>query len=470
MKHKHMKKRYKSALCAVLSCAVLLSGCADGGHNPERKEYDTEKEEYNTENVRKVASAALPVMASYPGDDGYFDENGEMTENSKKWRDQQTERRDAGHELEGYRDSLKKFYGETADVFLTDNEAENTVYSPVNLYFALAMSAEITEGESRAQILELLGADNTDMLRKLTSSLWKANYRNDGAVTSILANSLWLNKSIGFKDETTKGLAEKYYASVFQGDPGSQEMTDALRAWINEQTGGLLKDSVKNLELDSRTVAAICSTVFFRAKWDTVFLKDNNDYRIFHGLGGDAEKEFMNQTFTYGPYYFGEDFGAVCLNFAEGGGMWLILPDEDKSVNDVLSSGEYLDMILSPYQWGSSERVKVNCSVPKFDAASDISLRKGLEKLSVSNIFDIEKSDFSPLTEDTQVYFTDARHAARVTIDEEGCTAAAYTVMLAAGAALPPEDEVDFVVDRPFLFAITGDSGEILFMGKVLDL
>ena len=44
----------------------------------------------------------------------------------------------------------------------------------------------------------------------------------------------------------------------------------------------------------------------------------------------------------------------------------------------------------------------------------------------------------------------------RVTIDEEGVTAAAYTVMAAAGAAMPPEEEMDFVLDRPFLFVIQG--------------
>ena len=59
-----------------------------------------------------------------------------------------------------------------------------------------------------------------------------------------------------------------------------------------------------------------------------------------------------------------------------------------------------------------------------------------------------------------------ANHAARVVIDEEGCTAAAFTVVAPGGSAAP-EDEVDFVLDRPFLFCITGDSGLPLFVGIV---
>jgi serine protease inhibitor len=65
------------------------------------------------------------------------------------------------------------------------------------------------------------------------------------------------------------------------------------------------------------------------------------------------------------------------------------------------------------------------------------------------------------------VAVNEAKHAARVMIDEEGCTAAAYTVMLAAGAARPPEEKVDFVLDRPFLFVINGQDGQPLFVGIV---
>lgn len=49
---------------------------------------------------------------------------------------------------------------------------------------------------------------------------------------------------------------------------------------------------------------------------------------------------------------------------------------------------------------------------------------------------------------------------------EEGCIASAYTVMLDDGATAPPE-EVDFVLDRPFLFAIVSKSGQLLFAGMV---
>lgn len=45
-------------------------------------------------------------------------------------------------------------------------------------------------------------------------------------------------------------------------------------------------------------------------------------------------------------------------------------------------------------------------------------------------------------------------------IDEDGCEAAAYTILgVEATAMMGPEDEIDFTLDKPFVFAITGIDG-----------
>jgi len=95
-------------------------------------------------------------------------------------------------------------------------------------------------------------------------------------------------------------------------------------------------------------------------------------------------------------------------------------------------------------------------------------LSEGLKALGVTDVFDGCASDFSPMTDEVGgIFLSQVSHAARVEVDEEGCTAAAFTVMMACGAAMPPEEEVDFVLDRPFIFAITGESGLPLFIGIV---
>ena len=108
--------------------------------------------------------------------------------------------------------------------------------------------------------------------------------------------------------------------------------------------------------------------------------------------------------------------------------------------------------------------------MPKFDVASDLDLSQGLQSLGVTDVFDSHVSDFTPTTTQTEeLYISQANHAARVMVDEEGCTAASYTVLAVEGAGMPPEEEVDFTLDRPFLFVITGEDGLPLFVGTVYE-
>ena len=108
-------------------------------------------------------------------------------------------------------------------------------------------------------------------------------------------------------------------------------------------------------------------------------------------------------------------------------------------------------------------------AIPKFDISSQLELTDGLKKLGITDLFDPECSDYSPLTKKNTdpVALSEALHGTRVTIDEEGCTAVAYTFPLATGDAPPPEDEVDFVADRPFLFVISYEDDLPLFAGVV---
>lgn len=419
-----------------------------------------------------LAKAVYPEAAPYPDESRYSGAPGEFdlygfNQAYEPWREQKSARRDAAKRLSG----LSAFYQSTVPAFLSGSGSENRVYSPISLYSALAMLAETTDGESREQILALLNMENIEALREQAKNLWTANYQNDGASTTILANSVWLNQGVDFVRETVDRLAGDYYASSYRGDPASEEMNRLLRDWLNEQTGGLLEEAVKNTELSPETVMALYSTVYFRAKWDWEFESVNNDEKIFHGVSGDVTAEFMNATNDAGAYYWGEDYGAIDLFFADGGGMWLILPDEDKTVDDVLASGEYLEMIekMYRYEWKDRQDMIVHYSVPKFDVSSEIKLNEGLEALGVTDIFDAGIADFSPLAEEPEeLHVSSARHAARVVIDEQGCTAAAFTELaVRGGGGYVPKEEIHFVLDRPFLFVITSDTGGILFTGTV---
>lgn len=415
-----------------------------------------------------IAEAKYPEMPPYPDESQYFDPaTGECDDKglSEAWDAWWTELR-ARQDLAPAQDALKDFYAATIPEFLGNSGGENLVYSPLNVYLALAMLAETTGGNSRQQILDLLGVSDVGALRDLANRLWNSAYRDDGAVTTILASSLWLNENVSFTQETMDRLADTYYASSYRGEMGSGEFNEALRDWLNQQTGGLLEEYVKDVAMDPNTVLALATTLYLKVKWKDEFWEERSTEALFHGAAGDEAVTFMNQS-AEDIYYWADRFSACGRRFEKGGAMWFLLPDEGVSVNDLLADSQTIDFLTSTYSWENQKYLIVNFSMPKFDVSSRIDLTGGLKNLGVTDVFSAESADFSPMTGDLDVILSEATHAARVKVDEKGVEAAAFTVIMAAGDAMPPEEEIDFVLDRPFLFAITGENDQLLFAGVV---
>ena len=286
-------------------------------------------------------------------------------------------------------------------------------------------------------------------------------------MTSVLASSVWLDDGVGYVQKTLDTLAQDYYASSFSGEMGSDSYNKALQNWLNEQTGGLLQERASGLEFTPETVMALATTIYYRAKWSQEFSKNQTSEDTFHADSGDITCEFMHSS-GRGTYYWGEKFGAVNLPLRESGAMKLLLPDEGVTPEALLQDEEAMNFLLGGGEWENSKFLIVNLSVPKFDVSSDLNLNKSLQALGVTDVFDCDAADFSPVIENADgVFLSRAEHAARVAIDEEGVTAAAYTVMMEAGAAMPPDEKIDFTLDRPFVFAITSQDGLPLFIGVV---
>ena len=310
-----------AALAAVLAVAILAGVVLWPGGSP----------------LSQTASAAI-VEAEYPDRVPYPDVNpltGAMDEDAyAAWREENQARQELASGVGN--ESMAGYYAATMAEFLGDNGGENAVYSPLNLYLALAMLAECTDGDSRGQILALLGVDDLDALRTQAQNLWSANYRDDGQTTSLLANSVWLDEALTYNEDTLHTLADTYYASSYQGEMGSEELNRALQTWLNDNTGGLLEEYAGQIETEPDTLLALASTIYFKASWADEFDESATAPRTFHAAAGDVETDFMHQS-EMGSYYWGEDFSAVSKSFQNGGAMWLILPDEGTSPEELLA-------------------------------------------------------------------------------------------------------------------------------------
>lgn len=408
-----------------------------------------------------VYAAEYPTVVPYPKE-----ETEDLDLHYDNWCKWDEDQKALKNQPSGYADSLQPFWKTLVPALLDTEDGKNSVCSPVNIYMALAMLAETTGGESRQQLLKLLNAGDMESAREQAQHVWRAHYNDDTVSRSILASSLWLQEDLSYNEDVAKLLAENYYASVFRGKLGTEEMDKALQSWLNEQTSNLLKDQVQEIELPANTLLALATTIDYQVQWRDEFNEDYTVAKPFHGVNGDTSEAFMEKVYT-GYYYWAENFSAVSLGLRDGSCMWLFLPDEGVSPEEITE--DVMDFLANDHQDGIDRKfLEIRLSLPKFDICGDAELSKTLKKLGITHIFDSNQADFTPIyPEENGAAVNAIQHAARVHIDEQGVTAAAFTVIIEYGAAMPPEERVDFVLDRPFLFITESRDGLPLFTGIV---
>jgi len=472
--HQHYRRRrpWWQAAVAVAACvAVLLGGLTvwpylnHGWDEPfvsttHGDENQTDEGENGIVSLKHTLAAPVyPEMAARPAE---YEQTA-----WDAWRDGITAQR---QQIRGQTEGMTDFYARTMETFLKGEKGENRVYSPLNVYMALSMLAETAEGDSRRQILDLLGQNDLTALRRKNAALWNGVYLDDGAVLSRLANSLWLDEGERWQydTDTAQRLAEHYYASVFKGEMGNPAYDAALQEWVNQQTNNLLTEQAADLAFDPNTALALVSTICLQAKWCDEFDPADTVDGTFHAAAGEVDCRYMKDN-SGGYGFFGDRFTATGMSLGDGGyEMFFFLPDEGVAVDELIADGQVLEVLENFDTSAIARYMYVNVTVPKFDVASDLDLKEGLQALGVTDVFDPQKGNFEGILESQteQVYVSKVDHAARVAIDEEGVTAAAYTVEILDG--MGGVDEVlDFVLDRPFMFAITGPGNTILFAGVV---
>ena len=457
-----------------LSCKVTVkkgNGKSDVSPTPG-KEDDPSATPANAAGVQvyedgdiKVVKAALPENSPEASDAPVISgPDNSWRDESRLWQKQEKQV------------NMEKFYQDTIGCFLA--EEKNTVYSPINVYLALSMLAEVGSGETQSEILNLLQVKDTGLLREHIHALWNANYYDADSAASILGNSLWLNNRVDYNESLLKNLAEYYHASSFSGPMGTEKMNQAVKDWVNEYTKDLLKDSVDGIELPKDTVMDIISTIYFKAGWIDSFSEESTKKETFHGKSGDKEVDMMHQT-SMGYIYSTDKFTGVSLGLSAGD-MHFILPKEGVKLSDVIADDDVMNMIGADTseealeaKRSHLEHAEISMSIPKFELHSKIDLTDGLKALGIEKAFDPNAAEFQTLFADLfnqNAYVSGASHAAMVKIDEEGVTGAAYTEMMMTATAYLEKNRVDFVLDRPFYYVVTAEDGSILFAGTAYDI
>ena len=269
----------KRILSFALAC-VLLAGCAGSGGAPQNGEgRDTGG---GKKAVPMSCTLSEPVYPEFPQQPQMPD--GGDQEALQAYLDALGQYHDALAALRGDNPGLTEehwkvlngFAAKSVPLVLTEHTEENAIYSPLSLWSALAMLAQCADGDSRRQVLEAIGAEDTAALQDQVEHIWRALYTDDGMSALILANSIWLNSNMqgAYIQETLDTLAQKYYAGAYSVPMGTGEADAAITQWVNEQTKGLIGSDVPVVQTDALTLAMLVSSLYYKAAWQNEFMPD----------------------------------------------------------------------------------------------------------------------------------------------------------------------------------------------------
>ena len=333
--------------------------------------------------------------------------------------------------------------------------------SPLSLKAALALAAAGAEGETRAQLLQVLGfADEEALLTWYdgVKALSKTTrYEEEGPVEAalfVLANSIWRNadKEGSFRPEYVQKVGERFGAAA-EELPGA-ELAGAVNEWVNEQTHGLIPQIVEDL---SNSTAALVNTLYLLSAWADSFDPEATAPGTFTTVTGEqVERELMHQT-THCPYYDDGETQLVVLPLEGGLKMAFVLGSTDGLADKL----------------GRAESARVEVTLPRFEvetALDNNELVELLKQLGVSLAF-TDEADFSGMSESCWA-IGEIVQKTKLRLNEDGIEAAAATaIIMVESAAVPgtPEPVKVFTADRPFSFYIYGGEGEtaeLLFCGQ----
>ena len=341
---------------------------------------------------------------------------------------------------------------------------ENEVVSPVSVYRILSMLSEITAGNTKEQIDKVIGGNRLSA-KKLNRILDV----NDGNTFCSISESVWANLFFDIRKEKLEELKKDFGCEIFTVTLGNNETDEQIRGWVNRKTKGLLQKETQSIKTNVYDTAVLLSSIYLKCAWADKFEKDSNMIGWFTDEDENKTRsEYMCST-RYGNVIYGSGFMAVRKSMGEYFDMWLILPEKDVKLKDLVRGSEIYDLIKDGRNFRSKECL-LSMRLPKFDVAVHKGLTDTLLSLGITDVFDYRIADFSPFVNGDRFYISQADQAARLKVDENGLEAAAWTrahVYFGMGVYDRKKTEkVEFYLDRPFAFLVA-DEGLPVFAGTV---
>lgn len=339
---------------------------------------------------------------------------------------------------------------------------ESLVFSPLSIALALSLVHAGAKGATRTQIgaTVLNGAKDDEFathFAKIGGDLKKVS--NEEVVTNV-ANRIFLKNGFNVEKTYADFVLKNYGAETQSLDFSKKdEAAKIANEFIKKNTGGKI-DNVVKPDLFKDALALLVNAVYFKAKWQTVFEKSSTIERSFFKSANDEKKiAFINSYMEDYDYAEDDVFQVLSLPYKDTSYRCLFfLPKEKFGLESALKKldGKRFQGLAS-----KTKPTYASIHFPKVDLKKEVELVPILAKLGIKDAFQ-NTADLSGMANGVKI--SDAIHHSIITIDEEGTTAAATTIIKAVPMSGRMENPIDFEADHPFVFAVVKDNHP-LFLG-----
>ena len=254
--------------------------------------------------------------------------------------------------------------------------------------------------------------------------------------------------------------------NVFSADVRNVEdlTTDAARGeinrWVLEATDGKIPRLLdRNIEKNG---VCLLNALYFHSSWSSRFDEKKTTDGDFTTISGKKVKARMmhhqREMLNYADY---GEYEVLYLPL-HGNTMEIVLPKEGKTPKSILP------LLAEDRQPVESGKYRVNVALPRFSVEYGAScLVEVMRSLGINKAFDRKISEFENLTFE-RFQIDDILQKSTLVVNEDGVTGSAATFVFGSSSLMPEGNEIDFIVDRPFIYFIrTPWSGTVLFNGVV---
>ena len=349
-------------------------------------------------------------------------------------------------------------------------EGENTLISPLSVLYALAMTANGADGETLAQMEQVLGMDVNNLNSYMLAYLDLLPETKDYKMS--LANSIWFKDDPNFAVEQSflQTNADYYGAGAYKAafDEGTR---NDINNWVKEHTDGMIPEIID--EIPDEAIMYLVNALAFDAKWADEY--EEHQIREGRFTMEDGTHQDVDMMHSEEYTYLEDDLATGFIKYYKDRKYAFVamLPNDGVTVSQYVDSltGEHLrDLLNNP------EDLTVFASIPKFETEYDIEMSEVLQEMGMTDAFDWQVADFSKLgtynVDGMNICINRVLHKTFISVSEQGTRAGAATAveMVAEGAAEIIEYK-EVVLDRPFVYMLIDCETNLpFFIGTMMNV